>query len=1046
MGRVRPPDQGLDHEWRGSTPRRSNLIYRLQLSGARQMTTTLGLDLGSNSIGWALFDNDAGRVVAAGVRIFPEGVDRDKQGGELSKNETRRVARGMRRQIIRRAKRKRHLRRVLIGAGLLSAQASPDIDRLDPYALRRRALTEKLQPDEIGRALCHLNQRRGFLSNRKADKAARKEASDMLAEISELQARIEQSGRGTLGAYLAHQNDQAPRVRLRGQHTRRDMFYQEFDAIWAAQCPHYTELLIDPSNCAGAGWCLARPAADRSRRLPASAIPEPCRACPRESIHHAIFYQRPLRLPKDLVGTCELEPNRRRCPRADRRAQRFRMLQEVNNLRLIDEGGDERALTPDERTRLLTYLADSDKRTFDQIAKHLGFLETVRFNFQRGERKALFGMPTDKALAHKDLFGKAWHERHEEDKNRIVRCLLDDEEPVIIRRATTEWGLTPEHADRLAGADLQPGYMSFCREAIAKILPHLERGLPLMTDDQTPCALVEAGYLRPDQRAVARRDSLPEPPDLPNPIVRQALHEVRKVVNAIIREHGHPERIHVELAREVKGSLEQRKQYTWKIRQREQVRDIAAGKIREAGFTPNRETINRYLLWEEQGGLCIYTGQIIGLAQLMGGEADVDHILPKARSLDDSGANKVVCYRSANHEKRDRTPCEWLAETDPARYEQVCQRARERLPYGKYRKFLQKNVELDEFIHRQLTDTAYISRAVREYLLCLVEHPHDILCTKGQLTAELRHGWGLNEVLRDDGLNLKNREDHRHHAVDAIVIALTDRSMLQHLASEGSVPPPRPEFRAEVEALINAINVSHRVQRRVSGALHEDTIYGPTATPGEFVRRKELSSLTANEISAIRDPAIRDKVLARLREFNCEPGRGKDKIPAEVWKTPLWMNQEKGIAIRRVRLVKEDKTIQPIRNGDAFIKPGSTHHLCIFELPDAKRTAVFVTMLEAARRAARGEPIIRRIHPDRPDAKFVLSLSRNETVLLEDKGQELLCRFETAASTSQQMQFRMHYTAGKSDDKRGRISKMPNTLKVRKVTVDPLGRLRWAND
>ena len=976
------------------------------------MSKTLGLDLGSNSIGWSIFDQDASRLVAAGVRVFPEGVDRDKQGGEVSKNEARRIARGMRRQIFRRANRKRKLCRILVDAGLLPREDVAEVLQLDPYDLRRRALAEKLEPFQIGRAVAHLNQRRGFLSNRKSDKAKEKETKGMLAEISQLQGAVEAAGHKTLGQYLAGLNDQAPSLRVRGRHTRRDMYETEFEAIWAAQQVHYPQLLNDEL---------------------------------RSKVHHAIFFQRPLRIPKAMIGTCELETGRRRCPRADRRAQRFRMLQEVNNLRLIDAGGEERSLAPEERSKLIAFLAQYDKRTFDQIREHLGFLETVRFNFERAERKSLAGMPTDKMLSHKDLFGKEWYDRPEEEKNRIVRALLEEEEPVVLQRAVSEWGLSAEQAERLLDADLQPaGYFSYCREAIATLLPHLEAGLPLMTDDNTPCAITMAGYLRPDQREIPRLERLPQPPDLPNPIVRQALHEVRKVVNAIVKEFGRPDRIHIEMAREVKGSLEERKRRLWDNKEREARRDQAAERIREANFKPTREGISRYLLWEEQGGMCIYSGRMISQAQLLGGEADVDHILPKARSLDDSMANKVVCFRSENDKKSDRTPYEWLAGSDPARYEQVCQRAR-KLGYGKYRKFLQKNVELDDFIHRQLTDTAYIAKAVRQYLQCLVAQPGDILCTKGQLTAELRQAWGLNTILRDDGLNLKNREDHRHHAVDAIVIALTDRSVLQYLAREGAVPPSRPEFRDEVAAVINSINVSHRVQRGIAGALHEETIYGPTEKPGHFAYRKPLESLTPNEVENIRDPEVRAKVLARLKKFGVEPGRGKARIPAEAWKEPLWMNEEKKVPIHKVRLVKRDLTIQPIRNGTAFVKPGSLHHLCIFLLPDGTREAVFVTMIEAARRAAMGAPIIRRTHPECEGAEFVMSLSRGEMVLANWKGQERILRFRTAASTQGQIYFVDPLDARPSSEQQSFVAGA-NTLRARKVTVDPLGRIRWAHD
>ncbi|MFW6066428.1 MAG: type II CRISPR RNA-guided endonuclease Cas9, partial [Planctomycetota bacterium] len=592
----------------------------------------------------------------------------------------------------------------------------------------------------------------------------------------------------------------------------------------------------------------------------------------------------------------------------------------------------------------------------------------------------------------------------------------------------------------------------------AKLLPHVEAGHPLMTSDERPCAITLAGYLRPDQRPHEPLERLPHPPDLPNPIVRAALHEVRKVVNAILRTHGPVDQVHIELARDVKGSLRQRAEHTDRIRQRQRARDRAADAIREAGFHPTRDGINAYLLWQEQDRMCIYTGKPISTAQLLGGEVHVDHILPYRRSLDDSLMNKVVCFHQPNRDKGDRTPYEWLGESDPDRYEELILRARNllkarKLPYGKYRKLQQKEVVLDNFINRQLNDTAYISRAVAEYLRCLVADPHrDMLATKGQLTAKVRYAWGLNSLLGGDGLNLKTREDHRHHALDAVVTAFIDRPLLQRLAREQTdIDPPSETFRAELRRLVDNMNVSHRVRRGVQGALHEESVYGRTEQPGVSVIRKPLEQLTLNEADAIRDPVVKEKVIKRLRCFHLEPGRGKRgsggnaKIPPDVWAKPLWMNEEKGILIRKVRVLKTDATVLPIRDGSARVKPGNTHHVAIFELPDGKRVPHFVTMLEAARLAREGKPLVCREHPEHPDAKFVMSLSKTELVWANYKGTQRLLQFRTGAATTGQLHFTDARDARPASKKK-LFRFYSNTLDARKVTVDPLGNIRWAND
>ena len=1011
---------------------------------------TLGLDIGSNSIGWALIETngDDGRIIATGVRVFPEGVDRDQQGGELSKNASRRIARGMRRQIARRARRKRKLRDALIHVGLYPADRSAQliVEGLNPYELRRRALSERLEPFEIGRVLLHMNQRRGFLSNRKADRQKKSEDSKMLAEISDLAKQIEAAGHATLGEHLAAQQAAAPLERLRGKHTHRSMLDDEFDKIWESQRRFHPQLLSDELKYGRRGRQAYPRKPERIGKAGAAAVAE-------VGLHGLIFFQRPMYWPKSVIGQCEFDPKQKRCPRADRAAQRFRILQEVNNLRIIRGDGEICELSDSQRDALFKMLAQNGEVPFDKIRKQLGLLENDAFNLEAGDRRKLLGMKTDAMLAKKDFYGKPWHALSEERKTAIVRSLIHDNEETFSRRAVDEFGIDADIAERMLDAPLPEGYASLGRETIERLLPFLERRLPLVSRDGTPSAARLAGFLAPWERPLPKGKFLPRPPEITNPLVRQALFEVRKLMNAIVREYGKPDAIHVELTREVKGTAEQRSERTRRMRENERQRERIAAILEEHGEKPTRSKIELYRLWEEQRQMCIYSypGREISIRQLLGGEVNVDHILPYSRSLDDSLANLAVCFRDENESKGNQTPYEWLAATAPEKYEQVLLRA-SKLLYSKRARFSQKSCELDEFINRQLSDTAYITNVVLDYLRHL---DVDLLGTKGQLTAELRHEWGLNTVLRHDDVDRKNRDDHRHHAVDAIVLALTGRSRLQQLArrrSADAIAHPWPTFRADVEAAVNAIKVSHRVRRKVSGALHNETIYGPTQTKGEFVYRKPLESLTATMVPLIRDDVIRRIVIERLRKFGIVLDgdgdgvkREKKSISKEVWKEPLCMPS--GVVIKKVRLLENDKTITPLRGAEQFVKPNANHHLCIFAVTDEKgrekRIANWVNMIEAARRVRTGEPLIQRTHPEHPSARFLMSISQGEMLLAEFVGTQKLVRFKTGASTSGQLWF-LEHTDARRDSKP--YSAMPNTLKARKVTVDLLGRIRWAND
>ena len=1008
---------------------------------------TLGLDLGPTSIGWALIDQADSKIVAIGVRVFPEGVERDTSGTEVSKNEQRRVARGMRRQIARRARRKRKLREALVEVGLLpqlTLKSNEDPERVkwereqfqlaDPYILRTRALHQKVALHELGRALLHLSQRRGFKSNRKTDRTNKKERSEMLQEISDLQATME--GR-QLSEELVRRRGEDPKRfhfhRIRGLHTHRDMYEREFAAVWRTQQGHYPELLTDEL---------------------------------RERIHRIIFFQRDILPPSPgLIGRCELEPRLPRCPRADRRVQRFRLFQEVNNLRVIDTSTrEERALTADERAKLIQYLKTGRQRTFEQIAKHLFEQhQAIHFNLAAGGRTKLLGMPIDAAIASKKVVGRRWYKLAEELKDRIVAAIIDDQPErlaYLLREADLDSNLVDLLLDQV---DIDQGHASYSLHAIKKLLPPLERGLPLSSRDVSiPCALREAGYVMPWEHAVEVQLALPKPPDVTNPLVRAALFEVRKTVNAILREHIYPEKhaltdIRVELARESRGTAAQRRKRSIEMRQRERQRDSAADAIREIGTRPTRDAINRYLLWEEQGRTCMYSGKAISVAQLFGGEIEIDHILPRTRSLDDSMMNKVVCFRSENADKGNRTPHEWLADSDPERLDEIIQRAK-RLPahcYPKLKRFYQKSVELDDFFARQFVDTTYITTQVHQYMRHLGA---DVLCIRGQHTAELRRHWGLNTVLRKDDLDLKSREDHRHHAVDAVVIAFTDRSRLQQLARiqrEGGtettgeiLPEPWADFRHDVERAVNGIVVSHRPRRRVSGPLHNDKPFGPTAIPHVFVKRRPLIELSPNEVDYIRDADQKRLIIEHLRKHGLEHGRGVKA--SKQWKEVLQdVCMPSGIPIRKVRLLVPEQSVVPIRGGRAWVKPASVHHACIFEVKDAKgqprRDAVYVTLIEAMDRIRRRVPVVQREHPDDPTAKFVMSVCTGDTLLVRENGAERAVVVSTLVSTQKRIHI-VDANDARPSGQRKNVGKRPNTLDARKITVDPVGRMRWAND
>jgi CRISPR-associated endonuclease Csn1 len=1062
------------------------------------MKRTLGLDLGPNSIGWAIVEEDSeskdGRLIDMGVRVFTEGLDSFDTAKESSRNEQRRVARGMRRQTARRRKRRAAMAQALLQVGLWPSAADEQARMMEqnPYELRAKAVSgESLTKHELGRVFLHLAKRRGFLSNRKTDASA--DASEgLLAEIVENEAKRVESGKPTLGSWLFEKlSDQDHRNRkdddhVRRRHLSRKQYQHEFDEIWKSQSGFHPELLTDELR-----WGRLGP-----QTYPMKPIPKTDgenRLVDLFGIEGILFFQRKMYWPTEVIGRCELEPKKRRCPLADRRYQRFRIWQELNNLRYVDpDTHQDCQLTLEQRQLLFEKLWACEKLTFTQIRKALGFLDSVKFNFERGERSVLKGNLTDHHA--KKAFGKEWLSLSEDFRDRIVEGLtnpnLDDRE--LVNLATQEWKMSSDQVSQLMRINLASGYGSVSLKAINRLLPHLEKGLTYSLQDEANSALHAAGYVRRDQLKRRIFDFLPSPQverktpigDIPNPVVKRTLTEVRKLVNAIIREYGKPDEIHIEMARSLKMGQEKRKQLTSEISKKTKERESVAEIIQEQGQRVTRENILRYQLWKQQNHECIYSGKPISLAQLLGegSGVEVDHILPRSRTLDDSQSNKVLCFRTANQAKGNRTPFEWLGASSPEKYEEILQRANllmraDLLPYSKYKKLLQKEVKTDEFVSRQLVDTAYITKVTGEYLKCLFDADHHVLGLKGALTAELRWQWGLETVLEslpdspawqtksDLRPGEKNRADHRHHAIDAVVIALTNRSRLQALAKSMSdvnnnregelLDEPWPKFRDTIVDRVSRVWVSHRVERKIRGALHEETQYGKTDQEDCWVYRKSIDALSSNDVTNIRDPFIRDMVIAKLKESGIDVGRNTKADPKKIKEALVGLKMPSGVPIRKVRILKKEQTVTAIRKAksETFVKPGSNHHLAIFEWTEKgekKRDAVFVPMIDAVNKVKNGKAVIDRSppkdHPNIPaDAKVLMTLSMREAILTEDASRQTILVFRTAASTSKQMIFTGHNDARKSTSVK-KLSFYPSTIQGRKVTIDYLGRIRNAND
>jgi CRISPR-associated endonuclease Csn1 len=1010
------------------------------------MGTRFAFDLGTNSLGFAAWrtGRDASGVYGdsaplellwSGVRLFKDGRNpKDQQ----SLATMRRIPKQSRKRRDRFVLRRADLIAALVESGLMPSDSvqRKALEALDPYALRAAALDRPLTPFEIGRAIFHLNQRRGFKSNRKTDRADKDKgkiaiASERLRELLRVNnCRTfgeflwrRQGGRGHDASRVRDPGRQPTRIRLEGAGAKalyefyptRDMIRDEFERIWSRQSEFHPGSLTKVAH---------------------------------DSIAKVLFRQRDLKPPR--IGKCTLVPGEERLPKALPSVEARQTYERLANVRISEGARPERRLTPAERDAIASVLLTEGKMTYAKMRKPLKLGGGARINFEQAGESEMKGSLTGKLLSKANHFGPRWLTLSWAQKDAFVAKLLDEpDEDTLVARLIREDGLSEAAARECATIPLAEGYSRLGPTANAAILEALrherdpdgfvvtyaeavrragqDRVPPWHHSDERDgeISINKAGEPRlPYYGQVLQRHVLPgsmEEKDrddeaafwgrIMNPTVHIGLNQLRRVVNALIERFGAPDQIVVELARELKQNAEQKDRDKKQNAENRSANEKRAKQLAELGVPDNGENRARLKLFEEQQragdgvALCPFSGRAIGLAQLFSSDIEVEHILPRSRTLDDSASNKVLCFREMNRIKRGKSPFEAFG--DKPEWQDIVGRT-EKLPGNKRWRFkpdaMKRFEEEGGFLQRQLNETKYLSRLAKAYLgkIC---NPDEIYVTPGTLTGLLRGKWGLNGLLGDD--NRKNRTDHRHHAIDAIVIGAMTRGLLNSLAHDaaraeatefdaalGKIPWPFETFRDAVRASLEKITVSNKPEHGKGGALHEDTAYGLIADPaeakviGNLVRRKPLVDLTAGEIDAVRDRKLREKLQAIAAPFRDAKGKlvnekGLAAALAAFTATPL----PDGKTIRRVRVGKFDESAVPIHDrqtGKAYkaVTPGENHHIDIVKLRDGSWKGFAATVFEVNQKDFR--PLWER---EKLGGKLVMRLHKGDAVeVLDDDG------------------------------------------------------------
>ena len=1075
----------------------------------------LGIDLGSASLGWAAIGLDqtgtAKGLLRAGVRLFDPAVTGDYEKGQDESNAVaRRTARLIRRQLRRRAARQSELFRLLQRQGLLPQYEGAEMDasqqrhailnaldrelaakwagpgsagakvatELPLYLLRKTALDAALEPHELGRVFYHLSQRRGYRSNRK-EKASAKDAPGKAKKVDDLGAveggikELEEAMRPfrTLGEYFASLDPHIQQVRRRW--TGRKMYEDEFAAIWEKQAALHPALLTEELH---------------------------------HQIKHLLFYQRPIKEQSHLIGGCELEPGERRAAWATLEAQQFRVLQKVNDLEIILPGQVTGIpLTTEQRQTVLDLLENSETASFDKIRKALKLEKNIGFNLQRGGETKLKGNLTNTHMAA--VFAERWPEVSDADKTQVVedwRTIPEDDS--LIRRAIEYWKLDETGAKWLADKPAPSGYCMYSRKAIRKLLPLMATGMRFKAAEKEIYGNRLTGGEVFD-RIPPVRDALKT---LRNPAVERALTELRKVINALVRELGSkPAEVRIELARDLKKPRHERAEAISYNRSRERERDATRQRIAKEfseNFRPSRADIEKALLWEESGGRCPYSDKSFPFSSIFGENSpwQVDHIIPFSRIPDDSFQNKVLCHVEANQYKGNRTPYE--AYTDPQQFQEICDRVRnwKKPNKGKLARFeLRTTDELEGFSSRQLNDTRYASKLACELVGSLYGgrdiktedgSRQVVFASSGMVTATLRRGWGLEGILRElapaggDDKKGKPRTDHRHHAIDAITIALSRPKMIATLSRANERDPYWPktgrrfprinppwgdtswDFADSIRPQIEQMLVSHRPEHRLTGEMHKATNYGRPRKEGgkDFVHiRKPLAGknkgegLSTEDIENIVDPAVRETVREKAAHFGGNLKTWTPNAAQDDWPM-LKTRTGKHIPIKKVR-IKETLSVRSIGNSEKerYVALKNNHHVAFFALLDERGRerrweSVIVSLFDSMERKRKGQPLIQTIYPESGDYVFKFSLMGGDTVLLHKDcdHKKNLCnpsvwRLRTIASNGQLALVRINDARLKTDIQKAKEWWAPKQDTLRelnaiKVVIDSLGRIHQA--
>lgn len=751
----------------------------------------LGLDVGIKSVGWCVLECDENgepiQINALNSRIF-DAAEQPKTGASLA--EPRRNARGLRRRIRRKSFRLERIRKLFSENGIELFETQDDLiclkdeyKNLDVVKLRSDALDKKLTEAEFARVLYSLARHRGFKSN-KREGAKDSDEGKLLSSIRESEEEMRESGMRTRGEqlYKKYLMEGKPVHNKGGDYSMcvsRDILVKEIELLFEKQKEFGNNFATDKNKEKYLDIFLSQRNFDEG----------PGKGSQYTGNHD--------------VKKCEIYRDEDVAAKGTYTSEWATIYQKINNLSIIC-GGDRRRLSNEERQIAVELAKKVEKVTYKAFRKAIKLDDDYRFSAlnysekKKSDKKKNEGESKSDVVEINDVVDSlACEDKGEfitaKNSNKIVKALNDNlksdielideiaeictkyKSENLFRNAIAEskiigGRLDEETIEKLSKIDMK-GYGHLSLHVLREILPYLEEGM-VYSD-----AMQKAGHNHSEhnfekQKYLGTKEVYDVIGGVTSLVVKRALSQTVKVIDAVIRQYGSPYAINIELARDMSMTKDERDKLKKENDARAAKNEAIRENIAKLNAMPNSTNVLKYKLYEEQDHKCAYSMETLDINHLFeDGYYEIDHIIPYSRSFDDSFNNKVLVLKRENQNKRNSTPVEYF-ERIGRDYDEVLafwkavyqKRNRKKL------EFLQKKeINESEWKNRALNDTRYASRMlanlIKDYLL-FDEKSKDkygrVETVKGAITSYLRRFWGVQKI-REDG--------DKHHAVDAAIIA-----------------------------------------------------------------------------------------------------------------------------------------------------------------------------------------------------------------------------------------------------------------------------------